>query len=51
MAFVFEKLEAYQKAVSLSAEIAGLTESFPRGDYFLTDQLKRAALSIATNLA
>jgi len=51
MAFMFEKLEVYQKAVSLSAEIAELTQSFPRGYYFLTDQLNRAALSIATNLA
>jgi four helix bundle protein len=51
MAFMFEKLEVYQKAVSLAAEIAELTESFPRGYYFLTDQLNRAALSIATNIA
>jgi len=51
MAFMFEKLEVYQKAVSLSADISELTESFPRGYYFLTDQLNRAALSIATNLA
>ena len=28
-----------------------LAESFPRGYYFLTDQLNRAAISIATNLA
>ena len=32
-------------------QIAALTESFPRGYYFLTDQLNRASLSIATNLA
>jgi hypothetical protein len=51
MAFMFEKLEVYQKAVTLAAEMASLTESFPRGYYFLTDQLNRAALSIATNLA
>lgn len=48
---MFEKLEVYQKAVTLAADIAGLTEAFPRGYYFLTDQLNRAALSIATNLA
>jgi len=51
MSFMFENLEVYQKAVSFAAEIAGVTESFPRGYYFLTDQLNRAALSIATNLA
>jgi len=48
---MFENLEVYQKAIRFAAEIAGLTESFPRGYYFLTDQLNRAALSIATNLA
>jgi len=51
MAFMFEKLGVYQKAVSFADEVATLTETFPRGYYFLTDQLNRAALSIATNLA
>ena len=51
MAFMFEKLEVYQKAVAFAADIAQLTEAFPRGYYFLTDQLNRAALSIAANLA
>jgi hypothetical protein len=39
MTFMFEKLEVYQKAVSFADEIAKLTEQFPRGYYFLTDQL------------
>lgn len=51
MAFMFENLEVYQKALDLSERIVTLTESFPRGYYFLTDQLNRASLSIATNLA
>lgn len=51
MAFMFEKLEVYQKAVDFADEIAGITENFPRGYGFLVDQLNRAALSIATNLA
>ena len=51
MAFMFEKLEVYQKAVSFADEIATLTQEFPRGFGFLSDQLNRAALSIATNLA
>lgn len=51
MAFRFEKLEVYQKAVDVADDIATLTEGFPRGYGFLTDQLNRAALSIATNLA
>jgi four helix bundle protein len=51
MAFMFEKLEVYQKAVDFADEVAALTEGFPRGYGFLVDQLNRAALSIATNLA
>jgi four helix bundle protein len=51
MAFMFEKLEVYQKAVSLADAVAALTNEFPRGFGFLADQLNRAALSIATNLA
>lgn len=48
---MFEKLEVYQKAVNLADQVVVLTESFPRGFGVLADQLNRAALSIATNLA
>jgi len=48
---MFEKLQVYQKAIDLADEIASLTEKFPRGYYFLTDQLNRASLSIAANIA
>jgi len=51
MAFMFESLQVYRKAIDLADEVASLTEGFPRGYYFLVDQLNRAALSIATNLA
>jgi len=51
MAFMFENLQVYQKAVDLADRVASLTGRFPRGYYFLVDQLNRAALSIATNLA
>jgi four helix bundle protein len=51
MPFMFENLQVYQKAVDFADRISSLTEKFPRGYYFLTDQLNRAALSIATNLA
>lgn len=51
MAFMFEKLEVYQKAIDLAEQITDLTEQFPRGYYFLIDQLNRAALSIAANIA
>ncbi len=51
MAFMFENLEVYQKAVDFADRIASKTEAFPRGYYFLVDQLNRAALSVVTNLA
>ena len=51
MAFMFENLQVYQKAVDFADLIASKSESVPRGYYFLVDQINRAALSIATNLA
>ena len=51
MPFMFENLGVYQKAVDFADKIMALTEQFPRGYYFLTDQVNRAALSIATNIA
>jgi len=50
MAFMFESLEVYPKAVDFADQVAALAESFPRGCGFLADQLNRAALSVATNL-
>ena len=32
-------------------ELSTITESFPKGSYYLSDQLNRAVLSIATNIA
>lgn len=49
--FLFEKLNAYQKAVDTAEKISTLTDSFPRGNYYLTDQLNRAVISISANLA
>ncbi len=51
MAFAFEKLIVYQKALDLADRAASLTEQFPRGYGFLADQLNRASLSIAANIA
>ena len=51
MAFMFENLQVYQKAVDFIDRVTALTEQFPRGYYFLSDQLNRAALFIAANLA
>ena len=51
MAFMFENLDVYQKAIDFVDQVTDLTKEFPRGYYYLTDQLNRAALSIATNIA
>jgi four helix bundle protein len=51
MAFAFEKLIVYQRAVDFSDQVCAITQAFPRGFYFLVDQLNRAALSIAANIA
>ena len=51
MAFMFEKLIVYQKSVDFTDRVLELTEKFPRGYGFLSNQLNRAALSISTNLA
>jgi len=51
MAFIFENLDVYKKAVDLAEEISKITESFSRGSFYLADQLNRAVLSISTNIA
>ncbi len=51
MPFAFEKLAVYQKALAFADACCSLTRNFPRGYSFLADQLNRAALSIAANLA
>jgi len=51
MAFMFEKLEVYQKAVDFADKICSITPKFPNGYYFLRDQLNRASLSISANIA
>jgi four helix bundle protein len=51
MPFMFQNLGVYQKSVDLAEQIINLTDEFPKGYYFLADQLNRAALSITTNLA
>jgi len=51
MSFLVEKLEVYQKALDVAEAISKLTEAFPRGQFYLADQLNRAATSIAANIA
>lgn len=50
--FGFEKLEVWQEARKLTVEIYRLTEKFPEREKFgLTNQLRRAAVSVAANIA
>ncbi len=51
MSFMVEKLEVYRKSVNFAEKIINLTEGLHKGYYCLTDQLNRASLSIATNIA
>ena len=51
MAFTFEKLVVYQKAISFADSVCATTEKFPRGYGFLSYQLNRACVSIAANIA
>jgi len=52
MAFKFEKLKVWQKVIELSHNVHQLTRSFPKEElYILTSQIKRAADSVALNIA
>ena len=52
MAFKFENLKVWEKAVDLSAEISVLVKAFPKDElYVLTSQIKRATDSISLNIA
>ena len=48
----FEKLEVWQLSRKLTVEVFMLTKKFPKKEiYGLTSQLKRASLSVASNIA
>ena len=50
--YSFEKLDVWQKSRALIKGIYRLTESFPSDEKFgLTNQLRRAGVSVASNLA
>jgi four helix bundle protein len=50
--FGFENLEVYQLALDMTVEIYKVTAAFPKAEqYRLTDQVCRAATSIALNIA
>jgi four helix bundle protein len=50
--FNFEKLETWHKAIAFANTVYGSTKSFPDSERFgLTSQLRRAAVSIPSNIA
>ena len=52
MAGAFENLEVWQLGKEVVEQIYGLTKTFPKEElYGLTSQIKRAALSIPSNIA
>jgi four helix bundle protein len=52
MAFKFENLKVWQKAVELSGDVSGSVKKFPKDDLFiLTSQIKPATDSISLNIA
>lgn len=52
MAFKFEKLRVWQKALELSTLVHNVTREFPKEELFiLTSQIKRAADSVNLNIA
>ena len=50
--FQFEKLNAWQEARKLVVNVYRLLEKFPKTEqYALCDQLRRAAISVPSNIA
>jgi 23S rRNA-intervening sequence protein len=52
MAQHFKDLVVWQKAMDMVAEVYKLTDCFPKREvYSLTDQIRRAAVSVPSNIA
>ena len=50
--FNFEKLSVWQKAIDLADAVYRITKSYPSDERFgLTNQMRRAAVSISSNVA
>lgn len=48
----FEDLEIWQLSIKLAKDVYKLTESFPQTEkYGMSDQIKRAVVSVSTNIA
>jgi four helix bundle protein len=52
MALHYKDLIAWQKAMDLASALYDVTETFPKREtYSLTDQMRRAAVSVPSNIA
>ena len=52
MAYAFENMKAWQEARKLVVEVYRLLDSFPKFEnYALCDQIRRAIISVPSNLA
>jgi four helix bundle protein len=51
MGFLFEKLEVYQRGLEFAAAIESFCDGIAKGNHHLTNQLRRAALSISLNIS
>jgi len=49
--FLFQNLRVYQQALMLAEQVSAATAGFLRTDRYVADQLNRASLSIALNIA
>jgi hypothetical protein len=50
--FNFEKLDVWHKAIDFADQVYALTRTFPENERFgLTNQMRRAAVSISSNIA
>jgi hypothetical protein len=50
--FTYRDLEAWKRGMDLVEQCYKLTASFPKGEHFaLTSQIRRAAVSVPSNLA
>ncbi|MBU1888352.1 MAG: four helix bundle protein [Candidatus Omnitrophica bacterium] len=52
MSFSFEKLDVYSKAIDYADKVYKISKNFPDSEiYGLTSQIRRAAVSISSNIA
>jgi four helix bundle protein len=51
MSFLFQNLRVYQQAIDFAERVSSRTAGFSRPNWYLADQLNRASLSVALNIA